>query len=83
MNSGEYRFRKYVFRCQYFVMRGVIQNKIKIVISSSEVMRLVIIRRRLILHMIKTQLEISTLTEYLLYHLRIQTVELDVNVYNT
>ena len=63
-------------------MRGVIQNKIKIVISSSEVMRLVIIRRRLILHMIKTQLEISTLTEYLLYHLRIQTVELDVNVYN-
>ena len=83
MNSGEYRFRKYVFRCQYFVMRDVIQNKIKIVISSSEVMRLVIIRRRLILHMIKTQLEISTLTEYLLYHLRIQTVELDVNVYNT
>ena len=64
-------------------MRGVIQNKIKIVISSSEVMRLEIIRRRLILHMIKTQLEISTLTECLLYHLRIQTVELDVNVHNT
>ena len=64
-------------------MRGVIQNKIKIVISSSEVMRLEIIRRRLILHMIKTQLEISTLTECLLYHLRIQTVEFDVNVHNT
>ena len=64
-------------------MRGVIQNKIKIVISSSEVMRLEIIRRRLILHMIKTQLEISTLTECLLYHLRIKTVELDVNVHNT
>ena len=64
-------------------MRGVIQNKIKIVISSSEVMRLEIIRRRLILHMIKTQIEISTLTECLLYHLRIQTVELDVNVHNT
>ena len=64
-------------------MRGVIQNKIKIVISSLEVMRLEIIRRRLILHLIKTQLEISTLTECLLYHLRIQTVELDVNVHNT
>ena len=72
-----------MFRCQYFVMIGVIQNKTKIVISSSEVMRLEIIRRRLILHMIKTQLEISTLTEYLLYHLIIQTVELDVNVHNT
>ena len=55
-------------------MRGVIQNKIEIVISSSEVMRLEIIRRRLILHMKKTQLETSILTEYLLYHLRIQTV---------
>ena len=64
-------------------MRGVIQNKIKIVISSLEVMRLEIIRRRLILHLIKTQLEISTLTECLLHHLRIQTVELDVNVHNT
>ena len=42
-------------------------------------------RRRLILHMIKTQFEISTsiLTECLLYQLRIQTVELDLNFHNT
>ena len=48
-------------------------------------MELEIIRRHLILRMMKPQLEISTsiLTECLLYQLRIQTVDLNVNFHNT
>ena len=42
-------------------------------------------RRHLILRMMKPQLEISAsiLTECLLYQLRIQTVDLNVNFHNT
>ena len=58
-----------------------LKYKIKIIgFSSSEVMRLEIMRQWLILHMTNPELEISTSVSFLL--LRIQRVELDVTFHN-
>ena len=65
----------YAFRCRY--LKYKIKNHRT---SSSEVMRLEIMRQRLILHMANPELEISTSVSSLL--LRIQRVELDVTIHN-
>ena len=58
-----------------------LKYKIKIIgLSSSEVMRLEIMRQRLILHMANPELEISTSVSSFLH--RIQRVELDVTFHN-
>ena len=60
-------------------MRGCNTKKI-IVISSSEVMNY---ETTLTFDLTHNKMVTSILTECLLYHLRIQTAELDVNVHNT